>query len=116
MRIATMANKPIRDLQKAAHQMKPGPALSPAQKEAREPAPYHYSEQELQHKKDCFDASTKTEQEVAAAEKGPGCGHPGCNCGVELGEHYCCNTCRQVAATPGLNCQCGHPECGGPLT
>jgi hypothetical protein len=113
-----MANKsqPIGDVQKGAHRPQPSHTVTPAQTEPREPAPYHYS-QDLQHKKDYIDASPKTEEDLAAGtEKGPACGHPGCNCAVEMGEHYCSDRCRQVAATPGLNCQCGHPECGGPLS
>ena len=112
-----MANKPqpIRDLQRAAHQLKTEQTLAPQKKEPREPAPYHYAKEELEHKKDCFDASSKSEEDMAGTEKGPGCGRPGCNCSVEIDTHYCCERCRQVAATPGLGCQCGHPECGGPL-
>jgi hypothetical protein len=108
-------SQPIKNLQNAAHQVKPGQTVAP-QKEAREPAPYHYSKQELQHKNDAFDASSKTDQDMMEAEKGPGCGHPGCNCAIEMGKHYCSDNCQQVAAKPGTTCQCGHPECGGPLS
>jgi len=113
-----MANRAqrIKDIQKAAHQSKPSHTVIPSQTEPREPAPYHFSEQQLQHKLDSFDASPKTEEDVAGTEKGPACGHPGCNCATEMGERYCSDRCKQVASTPGLNCQCGHPECGGPLS
>ncbi len=55
------------------------------------------------------------EDDFRGASGNADCAHPGCNCAAESGKQYCSEVCRQAAATPNVVCECGHPECGGPL-
>jgi len=56
-------------------------------------------------------------EELKGIEKGLNdCSHPACSCRAEIGKQYCSEPCRRAAAVTETVCQCGHPECGGPLS
>ncbi len=42
------------------------------------------------------------------------CAHSACNCPVHGSEPYCSELCK-VGDSLGDVCECGHPECLGPL-
>jgi|LakMenEpi03Aug12_release.lakeMendotaPanAssembly.Ray.scaffolds.fasta_scaffold1782941_2 hypothetical protein len=52
-------------------------------------------------------------------EMGPDtkCGNPDCDCFCKTEEDYCCEYCRIKAPVgPEERCECGHPECSGPVS
>lgn len=56
-----------------------------------------------------LDAFTDDELAMETVE----CGNPSCNCRVSgTDEPYCNEVCK--SSTTDV-CECGHPECGGPL-
>ena len=41
------------------------------------------------------------------------CKNPPCSCPVEKKGDYCSATCQGTGDTTQIDCDCGHPECGG---
>jgi len=50
---------------------------------------------------------------MADDEKKNQCKNPPCTCPPQPGGKYCSASCEGTGKTIELDCDCGHPECGG---
>lgn len=41
------------------------------------------------------------------------CKNPSCTCVPQPGDKYCSASCEGAGDTIEIDCDCGHPECGG---
>lgn len=55
-------------------------------------------------------------QETSSGTLNSKCTNPECKCTAQTGSDCCCQICGQIAQeSESKLCECGHPECSGPL-